>query len=250
MLSKNSPTVTHDRENQCTVEEEVASLLKTLKDQVPLPQDPSEVPCKMPKAQRCHQTQSISQFCNNTPTSSNQNVFLDSPIYKNALKPYDTVWEKTCGHDADTLNRMRPWLPGPMVVKQHLDWTQPNQQMACPSDISANRLKELRRSGQTQEWPEIGQIGSRKESAMTNSFEAKSPKESSLRKESCTNQIPLLPPISPTSQRNYSPAPGDKVQVTVDLCLRILEWREQIKQPSPQKAHRDYVLFGIPPPRQ
>src|SRR5882757_881475 len=122
--------------------------------------------------------------------------------------------------------------------------------MARPSDTSANKLKELRRNGQTQEWPEIGQIGSKKESAMINSSEAKSLKESSWKKESCTSQIPLLPPISPTSQRNYSPTPGDKVQVTVELCLRILEWREQIKQPSPQKAHRDYVLFGIPPPRQ
>src|SRR5882757_8032991 len=122
--------------------------------------------------------------------------------------------------------------------------------MARPSDTSANKLKELRRNGQTQEWPRTGQIGSRKESAMTNSFEVKLPKKSSWREESYTSQIPLLPPISPTSQRNYSPAPGDKVQVTVELCLRILEWRERIKQPSPQKAHRDYVLFGIPPPRQ
>ena len=84
----------------------------------------------MPKAQRCHKTLSISEFHNNTPISQSQNVFLDNPIYKNALKPYDTVWEKTCGHDVDTLNCMRPWLLGPMVIKQHLDWTQVNQQMA------------------------------------------------------------------------------------------------------------------------
>src|SRR5882757_8761627 len=133
----------------------------------------------MPKAQRCHQTQSISQFHNNTPTNSNQNVFLDSPTYKNALKPYDTVWERTCGHDADTLNRMRPWLPGPMVIKQRLDWTQPNQQMARPSATSANKLRELRRSGQTQEWPETGQTGSKRESIMINSSKVRSLKESS-----------------------------------------------------------------------
>src|SRR5882757_10379180 len=103
----------------------------------------------MTRTQRCYQTQPISQFHNNTPIKLNQNVFLDNPIYRNALKLYDTAWEKTCGHNADTLNHMRPWLPGPMVIKQHLDWTQPNQQMACPSDTSANKLKELRRSGQT-----------------------------------------------------------------------------------------------------
>src|SRR5882757_2411236 len=98
----------------------------------------------MPKVQRCHKTLSISEFHNNTPISQNQNVFLDNHIYKNALKPYNIAWERVCGHDVDTLNRMRPWLPGPMVVKQHLDWTQPNQQMAHPSDISANKLRELR----------------------------------------------------------------------------------------------------------
>src|SRR5882757_4152377 len=139
MLLKNSPTVTHDWENQCTVKEEVASLLKTLKDQVPLSQDPIKSTCKMPRTQRYHKTQSISQFHNNTPVSPNQNVFLDNPIYRNALKPYNTVWEKTCGHDADTLNHMRLWLLGPMVIKQHLDWTPLNQQMAHPSDISTSR---------------------------------------------------------------------------------------------------------------
>src|SRR5882757_3782563 len=159
------------------LKKKLPACLQMLKDQVPLPQDPTETPCKMPKAQRCHQTQSISQFHNNTPTSLSQNVFLDNPIYKNALKPYDTVWERTCGHDVDTLNRMRPWLPGPMVIKQHLDWTQPNQQMARPSVTSANKLRKLRRSGQTQELLETGQTGSKKESVMTNSSEARSLKK-------------------------------------------------------------------------
>ena len=105
--------MTHDQENQCTVEEEVASLLKTLIDQVPILKDT----CKMPKdTQRCHKTLSILEFHKHTQTSQIQDSLLEHPTLKNALKPYDNVWEKTCGYNADTLNHMKPWLPGPMVV--------------------------------------------------------------------------------------------------------------------------------------
>src|SRR5882757_1551890 len=154
----------------------------------------------MPKVQRCHKTLSISEFHSNTPTSQSQNVFLDNPIYKNALKLYNTAWERVCGHDVDTLNHMRPWLPGPMVVKQHSDWTQHNHQMARPSSTSADRLKKLRRDGQIQESQGTGQIGSKKGSDMTNSLETKLPKESSWQTENYMSPVPLLPPISPTSQ--------------------------------------------------
>ena len=173
----------------------------------------------MPKIQRCHQTQSISQFHNSTPTSQSQNVFLDNPIYENALKPYDTAWERICGHDADTLNCMKPWLPGPMVVKQHSDWTQHNHQMAQPSSTSADKLKKLRRDGQIQESQGTGQIGSKKGSDMISSSETKSLKELSCQTENYMSPVPLLPPISPISQQNSSPAPGEEVQVTVELCL-------------------------------
>src|ERR1700733_15957128 len=103
----------------------------------------------MPKAQT---TMSISEFHKLTPISTTHNAFQEKPMFKNALNSSSTVWENMCGHDANTLTRMKPWLPGPMVVKRSFNWDQADRhlQMAHPSNKSRKRLQEERARGTIQ----------------------------------------------------------------------------------------------------
>src|SRR5882757_193397 len=72
MLSKNSPTVTHDRENQCTVEEEVASLL---------------INAERPSAFTSKPHRSSMQNAQGPAMSSNTVYFSVSQQYSNQLEP-------------------------------------------------------------------------------------------------------------------------------------------------------------------
>ena len=95
--------------------------------------------------QRCHQTQSLSQFrsrfvINPTPIPSDHQRH-----FANALRTSGTVWERTSHATPDLVSRLQPWQPGATVRRPPTRSTPTKEvRQVIPLEASRERLKKLR----------------------------------------------------------------------------------------------------------
>src|SRR5882672_9400976 len=189
---------------------------------------------------RFQKTMSLLQFHKNTQTSKIPIPPQVLKINKNALKPYSTVWEKTCDLTPDTLNRMKPWSPGPTVKRHSSHWIPANQmQAAIPSPSSKEKLEKLRELNGLKEKSERHTLPPFKIA----SFLTNKNKLISMREENWRNRSSHQPPPLPKKTKTDStpgwwpkqPLPWDEAGrngglESKELRYRILSWKKNVEK--------------------
>src|SRR3984885_13681665 len=142
--------------------------------------------------QRCHQTQSLTQFrsrfvINPTPVPSDvQNHF------RNALRTSGTVWERPSRPTPDLVSRLQPWQPGATVKKLPTPSTPTKEvRQVIPLRESRERLKKLKNEIGAQMMEEM-RI---KEESLTPLIDMSAPEPLYRSMRVATSSQPLTPPM-------------------------------------------------------